>query len=160
MTKLSTSAIKELINQYLSDPSIREMVKWTYSEMIDGDDSVTDESFQEETGSPVGSSKDQSIDFLCDRFINGKYWKRFNKFKGDQTYITTNDDGNTERVYSISEEGASFREALEEIPVQALNKCITRTFTPSNDMLADRFNLLFTTNPDDTKVIGWTIVQN
>jgi hypothetical protein len=38
-------------------------------------------------------------------------------------------------------------------------KCIFREFVPDNQ-LADNYRLEVTTTPDDTEVIGWTIVQD
>jgi hypothetical protein len=40
---------------------------------------------------------------------------------------------------------------------QQAGKCIFRCFVPDNQ-LADHYRLEVTTTPDDTEVIGWTVI--
>lgn len=156
MEKLSTDKLKKLITQWLSTLEIENDLKGYYTQDLDQKelDYISNE---------LGLDKNLTAgDIDCHifkLFSNGSQWSRENKEKLKEewkSYFYTNPK--PEFAYDFA--GNSDINLVTEFcnkPKEA-EKCILRVFVPKNDHLGNNFRLEIVTKPDDTEVVGWTVM--
>jgi len=184
--KLSSKSLKDFIGVWLSKPYIREDLQH-HSEMDDPKEIVkgyggnSDETMLEyhkrmfeapKSVSTPGELEEHIWKMWCD----GSRWKREEKRllkdEGEDKFSTTEyidewkpglPENQQERrripyfdIDMIGEANMELVTKFHNDPKQAA-KCIFRCFVPDNQ-LADYYRLEVVTTPDDTEVIGWTVI--
>lgn len=154
--KLSTSAIKDLIMQWLSTPEAKKALSWHY--VHDVDNAYRQSSQQEidevaaDLGLSSGLSAIQVNDFIVRELTDGSKWKRSTKRKIDF-------DKSPEDIFYIDLIGFLDEPLIKELTQSSSNDkiCWFREFLPKHENLADNFRLEVITTLADDKIIGWTI---
>ena len=155
--KLSTPKLKELISQWLSEPEIREYLSH-HSEPDGIEESEIREALDYTAdiyNAPKGSSQEQLEEHIWNLWKDGNNWKRGEKHKLKDSWDFHFDKNG----FAIDVAGGEDKDLIEYYvnhPNEACN-CIMRTFYPDNE-LADNYRLEVVTTPDDSKVVGWTVI--
>ncbi len=148
--KLSTAKLKKMIGEWLATPVARKNLEY-HSE-----------------GDPLEEAR------IWKMWCDGGQWKRREKRalkdEWEDKFSTTDWENKpagwqhgqplpTIPYFDIDMMGEANMELVTKFhadPKQAA-KCIFRCFEPDND-LADNYRLEIITTPDDSKVIGWTVI--
>jgi len=150
--KFSTGTIKKLINTWLSTEEVANVIKEFYY-----DDGSIDKSA------------------IVAKFSNGSQWSRIEKRRlGSQwnDYInlitfdikTLNqlDKSQHYPMFTWDTFGGENTELVKEMYNNSTcaEKCWLRTFIPIDEMLCDNFQLVVMTCPDDTEIVGWSVISD
>ena len=137
MAKLSTEALRKMIEQWLSTPQIRTHLR----------------SWLEDGKEPEAGSSDRLWVLWCD----GKQWKRREK----RTLKDEAEDvfGYKEPFFDTDFAGFANADMIARFfnDRKAGERCVFRRFEPDNDF-ADNFRLEVVTTPDDDEVVCWRII--
>lgn len=177
MEKLSTAKLKELISTWLGDPKIRKDLQH-HSQPYRGDETVITQKWIDERAEWYGAKKGLSLaqleQHVWDIWRDGAQWKRHEKRKLKECwedYLTATDwdkkptdwkPGDPlptypcfpEDIYSGVDEALLKR--YHDDPKEG-QKCILRVFQAPHG-LCDNYRLEVVTTPDDTQVVGWTVI--
>jgi len=174
--KLSTKKLKELIGGWLSKPEVREDLKH-HSDC--GDRCASDGgSALDYTahlfGFRKGCTQAELEQHIWGMWCDGSQWKREEKHKlgpeWDSYFAQTDWDNKpvdwkpgqpigtipSFPIDMIGECDEALVKKFHDDQAQA-EKCIFRMFVPGNQ-LADNYRLEVVTTPDDTQVVGWTVI--
>ncbi len=120
---------------------------------------------------PLLTTCDEAKTHLFKIFSEPSGWRRENKTKlGDswedyfrdstKQYSQHHMPGRVIDSFEVCDLGEGFPDVIKHIKFDDFPKCIRRVFVPKHEFLQDTFRLEVITTPDDTQVIGWTIVQD
>jgi hypothetical protein len=172
--KLSTPKLKSLIETWLSNPEMRSKLEH-HTTPYHAEERVTQEWIDERAawyGAKKGLTSAQLEQHVWDIWRDGNKWKREEKRKlKDEwdSYLACGESiwtGYGKDATCTSTPGFAidlFGEENEELVKKFFNdpkeaaKCIFRMFVPNNG-LADNYRLEVVTTPDDSEVVGWTVI--
>lgn len=173
--KLTTADLKKKISEWLSNPEYREILEH-HTDFNYRDDSIDPFSFDQDLGtSPFeytanafeAPSSVKTIDALREHiwelWCNGSKWRRASKEKLKDNWDSYFSSLGSEPkpYFNIDTCGEGNNKLVNYYfnnPKEA-EKCILRTFLPNNQ-LEDNYRLEVITTPDDSEVVGWTVIQD
>lgn len=170
--KLSTAKLKKLIGEWLSKPEIRESLKHHSDVHTRENLDYVAELF----GGKKGCTQSDLEQHIWGMWCDGGRWKRREKrmlkdewedklsmteYLGEwKPGLPGNQQERRQVPYfdvdMVGEANMELVAKLHADPKQAA-KCIFREFEPDNQ-LADNYRLEVVTTPDDSEVVGWTVI--
>ena len=182
MAKLSTAGLRVLMRGWLSQPEIRDTCLRHHSDFDPnyvrigwgGEPDMTDLEWHVKIyGAKPGTTQLELEEHIWNMWCNPARWKRaekrclgeaFEDYFYETEYVGEWKPGHQQerRVvpsFTIDMVGDSNQQLVEKYfnDPKGAAKCIFRCFLPDND-LADNYRLEVVTTPDDSEVVGWTIV--